>query len=509
VHESPNSPVEAGSAQIPAEVALSLISHTNVGKTALARTLLGRDVGEVRDEAHVTSSAERYTMIESARGDVLSLWDTPGFGDSARLARRLATLDKPIVGFLAMVWDRWRDRALWSSQQAVRNVREDADVVLYLVNASESPANAGYLAPELQILEWIGKPVVVLLNQTGRPRAAAEEAAELDIWRTALGQRAYIRSLLSLDAFARCWVQESVLLREVGSAVPDDKQPGFARLVDAWHAERRKQFDEAMGAIAEPIARAACDRVALPQAGLRDSLLEVGKVIGLSGERIDSVKRRAMRTLSERLDADIRVSTDRLIAIHRLDGRAAAEVMARLVENVTTDSPVHEGTAAVIGGFVSGALTGLAADLASGGLTFGAGLLAGGIVGAVGAAGLARGFNLVRGKTESTIRWSDEFVATLVPAAVLRYLAVAHYGRGRGEWAASEYPRFWRDTVVAEVQRHGGTASVLALRAGDDCNVQAVTHAVQAALARISLAVLESLYPNALPPLQRSTENAA
>ena len=28
---------------------LSLISHTNAGKTTLARTLLGRDVGEVRD----------------------------------------------------------------------------------------------------------------------------------------------------------------------------------------------------------------------------------------------------------------------------------------------------------------------------------------------------------------------------------------------------------------------------------------------------------------------------
>ena len=29
------------------EIVLSLISHTNVGKTALARTLLRRDVGEV------------------------------------------------------------------------------------------------------------------------------------------------------------------------------------------------------------------------------------------------------------------------------------------------------------------------------------------------------------------------------------------------------------------------------------------------------------------------------
>ena len=30
-------------------ISLSLVSHTNVGKTSLARTLLGRDVGEVRD----------------------------------------------------------------------------------------------------------------------------------------------------------------------------------------------------------------------------------------------------------------------------------------------------------------------------------------------------------------------------------------------------------------------------------------------------------------------------
>lgn len=219
---------------VPTHVALSLIAHTNVGKTALARTLLERDVGEVRDEAHVTVVAERYTMIDTPQGDTLSLWDTPGFGDSARLARRLATLDKPIVGFLALAWDRWRDQALWSSQQAMRNVRDDADVVLYLVNASESPADAGYIAPELQILEWIGKPVIVLLNQTGKPRAADVEAAEIARWRDALGSRPFIRGVLALDAFARCWVQERTWLQAVAAALPEAKRPGFARLAAAW-----------------------------------------------------------------------------------------------------------------------------------------------------------------------------------------------------------------------------------------------------------------------------------
>lgn len=493
-------------------IALSLISHTNVGKTALARTLLGRDVGDVRDAPHVTSSAARHTMIESPQGDVLYLWDTPGFGDSARLARRLAGLDNPIVRFLAMAWDRWRDRAFWSSQQAVRNVRDEADVVLYLVNASESPVDAGYIAPELRILEWIGKPVIVLLNQTGQPRVAREEAAEVARWRDALGPRSCIRGVLSLDAFARCWVQESIVMREVAQALPAARQAGFARLAAAWHATREAQFDAAMAAIAEPVARAACDRVALSNTGLRGSLLEVGKAIGLAGERVDRAKQAAMRTLSERLDADIRASTDRLIAIHHLDGRAAENVMARLARDVTTDSPVDERKAAVIGGFVSGALTGLAADIASGGLTFGAGLLAGGVVGAMGAAGLARGFNLVRGKTESMVRWSDEFVATLVPAAVLRYLAVAHYGRGRGEWAASEYPPFWRDAVAAVIERQGSVASIVALRGSDDCDVGILVNALREKLTEISLAVLKTLYPaadaGALPPSSRSADNA-
>ena len=146
-------------------VSLSLVSHTNAGKTTLARTLLGRDIGIVRDAPHVTEFADVFTMVESPQGDRLQLWDTPGFGDSVRLAKRMRESGNPLGWFLGAVWDRWRDRPLWASQQAVRNVRDEADVMLYLVNASEAPEAAGYVAPEMEILGWIGKPVIVLLNQ--------------------------------------------------------------------------------------------------------------------------------------------------------------------------------------------------------------------------------------------------------------------------------------------------------------------------------------------------------
>ena len=50
---------------------------------------------------------------------------------------------------------------------------------------------------------------------------------------------------------------------------------------------------------------------------------------------------------------------------------------------------MDESKAALIGGALTGALVGLKADVAAGGLTLGGGLLAGGLLGALGAAGLA------------------------------------------------------------------------------------------------------------------------
>lgn len=49
----------------PQKINLSLVSHTNVGKTTLARTLLGRDIGEVGDRSHVTIEPEDYVLLRA------------------------------------------------------------------------------------------------------------------------------------------------------------------------------------------------------------------------------------------------------------------------------------------------------------------------------------------------------------------------------------------------------------------------------------------------------------
>ena len=136
---------------LPRQIQFALISHTNAGKTTLARTLMGMDVGEVRDAPHVTTESELHTLLATPEGDLLQLWDTPGFGDSVRLVKRLRMADNPIGWFLREVVDRLRDRTFWLSQQAVRAARDSSDVVLYLVNSSEDPHDAGYLMPEMKI----------------------------------------------------------------------------------------------------------------------------------------------------------------------------------------------------------------------------------------------------------------------------------------------------------------------------------------------------------------------
>ena len=162
-------------------IALSLVSHTNVGKTTLARTLLSRDVGEVRDAPHVTEFTDEHELLRAPGGQTLTLWDTPGFGDSVRLVRRLRQAGNPVGWFLSEVWDRWRDRPFWAGQQVLRHVRERSDLLLYLVNAAEAPAASGYVAAEMELLDWVGKPVLVLLNQLGPPRGAEPREILIDL----------------------------------------------------------------------------------------------------------------------------------------------------------------------------------------------------------------------------------------------------------------------------------------------------------------------------------------
>ena len=85
-----------------------------------------------------------------------------------------------------------------------------------------------------------------------------------------------------------------------------------------------------------------------------------------------------------------------------------------------------------------------------------AGALIGGVVGALTMAGAAWGFNASTDRHRTTMSFADEFLHTLLASSVLRYLAVAHFGRGRGNFVEGEAPAFWQAEVEAALAVHAG-----------------------------------------------------
>jgi hypothetical protein len=478
-------------------IALSLISHTNVGKTTLARTLLRRDVGDIRDSPHVTDIATSHVLMETAAGDSLVLWDTPGFGDSARLLKRLRSIERPLGWFLSEVWDRFADRPFFSSQQAIRNVRDEADVVLYLVNAAEDPGSAGYVDAEMAILGWVDKPLILLLNQTGPPDESRREEREAERWMAHLAAFPFVKAALPLDAFARCWVQEQQLLAAIEPQIESAKQAAFAALEAAWLARDLGILADSSRVLAKQLATAARDIETLPNRRLGNRALAWLRNMSRNDERPkDPAIEAAMERLAERLDGTVRTATAELLELHGLDGAAASEVLARIGDEYAVEQPADETRAGIIGGAVSGALGGVAADLAASGLTFGAGALIGGVVGALGASGATRAYNLASGREASTVRWSRPFLNARAQASIVRYLAVAHFGRGRGEYVETECPPHW-PRIVAETMKPV-TVEIEALwkRLTDDAAVDAEQDLATLLRGRLS-EVLARLYPSA------------
>jgi hypothetical protein len=466
---------------------LSLISHTNVGKTTLARTLLRQDVGDAHDGPHVTDSSSAYPLIETGAGESLKLWDTPGFGDSARLLQRLKK-EKGSFGWLVnKAWDRFADRPLWCSQQAVQNVQEEADVVLYLISASEDPNSAGYVDMEMEILGWIGKPVIVLLNQTGPPRAAQIEAAEEELWREHLRDYPIVSAVLGLDAFARCWVQEDELMQVVAAAVGGEKRSLAETLGSAWMAQNREIFDASASALAAQLAGSASDKVAVAKETILQKLL-----IGRGG--LNAELKAARKALAERLAGRAKSTMDRLIELHDLEGQSAIGFSESSAENFAMPETVSEPLWTAVGGFAAGASGGLAADLAHGGLTLGGGAILGGLGGGAGAYLLAKGMNLTRGK-DHCVYWTLGHFKEQVQLALLSYLAVAHFGRGRGEWEDAEHPAFWADEVTAVIGKQAGSIEKQWKRGTEGRSEEKLLEKMEPLVKEMLEALLGRLYP--------------
>ncbi len=501
------------------DVRLSLISHTNVGKTTLMRTLLRRDVGEVFDLVHVTRESQGHVALELA-DDRLVLNDTPGFGNSARLLERLRKEPNPLAWLLDKLRQRLdeKERTLALNAEAVRAVKELSDAVLYLVDASQDPDDAGYVRHELELLTWLDRPALILLNYTsdsvGTPADGAatgdldhERAAELaqlrTRWEEFAGEWDIVRGVIPLDAFGRCWVEESALFDRVVGLVEGEQREAMARLADGWTARNLEVFERSCAAMSEVLVAAARDEARYSLDGALSWVKErvVGR-LGLAQSPEDAKAREAFETMGARLEQQLQRCIAEVIREHELDGRSR-QTLADALAAVQVDGDLvrRKGFGTLVGAVVSGAATGLGADVLAGGLTLGGGAVLGAIAGALGGAGLERVVSIVRKddgeRGTATATWSAGFLDDLLVRICLTYLAIAHHGRGRGEFRDGEIPPRWKRVVgeVADEQRADWHRAWSAARKGDEAGERLVGAACRRAIA----AVLVRGYPASAP----------
>ena len=485
-----------------------VVSHTNVGKTSLVRTLLGQDVGEVEDAPDVTKALAAYDLVVAPDGGALRLWDTPGFGDSFRLAGRLRRKQRWLAWLVREVWDRRFHPALWRGQRLALELRARASVVLYPVNLLESPVDAVYVLPELEILAWVGKPVLVLLNQGGDQGAGDRRAAE---WRHHLGGFPVVQRVLGLDGYTRCWLQELALFNEIGEVLPQPDRHAYHQLALLLGQGYRRRFDASVEALAEYLLRLSGDTVEMDARwfdGIKDAWKSVrARIPGGRNAQLTPFES-GMQGLAQRYAEQTKAVTDKLIAINRLDGVSAAEIMELAEEKLAVHKPVDASSSALAGGVVSGILAGLGADLLTGGLSLGTGALVGGVMGAFGAAALARGYNVYSHKDKKVVRWSAASLAEALGNATMLYLSIAHFGRGQGQWRRQQTPQAWALAVqgVLGLQRE---------RLSQLCSAQSATPAVepspgecQAVVREVLREVLLCLYPDAGAVLPHGDDRA-
>lgn len=439
-----------------------LLSHTNIGKTTLTRTLMADDVGEIADAAHVTSQSRRYLLQKTQQGDELWLWDTPGFGDSVRLYERLRQQGNPLGWLLSNVWDRWRDKPFYLSQRALLAARDHADVMLYLVNAVEDPADAGYWSAEMNILAWLNKPVIVLLNQVGSDTTQEQTQQDLQRWKQATQSfQTVVRDVLVLDAFTRSWWHERKMMQSIAPLLPQAKQPAYQRLLEQRALQQQQREQSSLAVMAEQLLAAAGlhERLEPEQGRLLarawQSLSQLTSKLGKPAadeEKLSAPAKAAVQRLMQALHRSDVQATQRLLEIHQLDGQAASQIQEQLRSQLKINTPVDAQAASLWGALTAGAATGLGADLMAGGLTLGAGALVGALVGAVTFGGAAWGANKMFDQEQQSLQLSADYLSAMVSQVLLKYLLVSHFGRGRGRYTSPAAPQSWSDRAQSVVQ---------------------------------------------------------
>jgi hypothetical protein len=451
----------------PARVQLCLLTHRTDDRQALWRVLMQEPEGA-------------RTLISSAHGDVLRLIDLSGCQAPAAAPESTGGRPAWVDRLLDAVLQRGGNHGNGPIDPNLAAARDEGDVVLHVAG------DVGDLEAAKGLLQWLDKPVLVLVNQPGagqpgHPSLVARcrsQARDIPV----------VADVLSFDAFARCWIQEQVLLDAIGRRLTESKLPGFARIATAWDERNRARFGRSMAAVAEHLLYAARQVQEVPT-----SALSVKSLLSAAERQAQAQARQeAMDMVARRLEISAAELFARLRSLHGIDDAAAGALQLRMEEKFVVQQAVDTPQAGIAGA-ATGAAMGASVDLLVGGLTLGAATALGALVGGSAAFVAAAWKNRSTSSGSTVVQLSDEMIQAMVEAALLRYLAVVHYGRGPAG-VGDELQPFWKSEVVAAVEADKPWLAPFwnsaRLRADD-----AQTTDLARTLEGITRKVLETLYP--------------
>ena len=421
----------------PTRIQLGLLAFRDNDREALLRVL------RPRSRAFASAAGGdglKQTLIQSSTGETLCIANITAASQpqppSPVISAPPASWTSRLLGRLFSPRGAGAGSIVENSEQAFL---DDSDVMLFMLRSAEDLESAR------PFFHASDKPALLLINPPATDNTEREAAVALCRSKArALGLQA---EALAFDRFARCWVQDPILLDALARCVPGPKKEAFARLADAWLKRNDALFAESMQLIATQLLDAARE-----VEEVHSALPYFKRLTSLADRQADAQARQnAIAAVAERLQRSAQKSHAQLLRLHGIDDATGMLLAQPLKVKFDFQAPIN-ATEAGLAGAATGAASGASIDLVTGGLTLGAAAALGALIGGGAAFAGAAWKNRATPAGTTLVQLSDDMLQAVAAAALLRYLAIADFGRSAGVNGSGEAAALWESTVVAAVE---------------------------------------------------------
>jgi hypothetical protein len=474
----------------PARIRLGLLAQHDDDHAALLRAL--RPHAQVLDPRELASSgAAAITLVRAPTGEMLTAERV-----ASQAPASTSHVDAPYSsaassrgGWAALTFGKLR-RASPDAPSAVAPpafAPPARDAVLFVLRAQGSD-----LDDALPRLRAFAAPLLLLVRSPDAVNATnGQNDGDVVLCRSRAQSAGLDAEVLGFDSFARCWVQQPLLLDAIGRCLPVAKREGFARLAEAQQHYHRERFAQSMQAIAQQLSDAARDSEMV-----RAGPASITRLIRPSERQADAqAKSDAATTLAARLREGAHRTQASLQRLHGLDTGAVGLIDEIFAAHLLKHSAPVNAREAGMAGAATGAATGASVDLLTGGLTLGAAAALGALVGGGAALAGAVWKNRSTPTGLATVQAGDEMLHALLQTALLGYLDVVH--RERDETLEADAARGWSARIESTWSPRRAQLDALWQQIRLPAQTAAATETLATEVQMIARETLHTLYPAA------------